>query len=76
MKINGINTKYFDTKNFWLSLTIHDPQNKFIAKKCNQNNIKNSSFSNNSARSYNPKYRMKLLLKSYPEIKKEYKRYM
>ena len=34
-----------------LSLTIQDPQNKFIAKKCVQNKIKNSLFSKSSARS-------------------------
>ena len=48
--IKGIILKYFDIKYFWLSRTIHAAQNKLIAKKCVQNNIKKASFSNKLAK--------------------------
>ena len=62
--INGKKTKYFDITNLLLSLTIQDPQNKFIVKKCAQKIIKKASFSNNSAKLYKPKYRLKFSKKS------------
>ena len=36
---SGKDIKILFIPNFWESLTIHPPQNKFIAKKCNQNKI-------------------------------------
>ena len=65
--IKGSVVKNLDIYNFWLSLTIHDPQNKFAAKKWVQNNIKKASFSNKSPKLYSPKYRIKNSNKSYPE---------
>ena len=60
----GKKIKILETPNFWQSLTIQAPQNKFIDKKCIQNNIKNELFENKSEISSNPKYNLKLIEKS------------
>jgi ABC-type microcin C transport system duplicated ATPase subunit YejF len=56
--------------NFLLSLTIQDPQNKLIARKCVQKIIKKPLSINNLFKESNPKYKLKLSKKSYSEIKK------
>ena len=56
--------------NFLLSLTIHDPQNKLIARKCVQKIIKKPLLLNNSFKESNPKYKLKLSKKLYSELKK------
>ena len=60
----GRNIKILETPNFWQSLTIQLPQNKFIDKKCIQNNIKNELFENKFESSFKPKYNLKLIEKS------------
>ena len=57
-------------ENFLLSLTIHDPQKKLIARKCVQKIIKKLLSLNNSFNESNPKYKLKLSKKSYSDIKK------
>ena len=53
-----------DIDNFLLSLTIHDPQNKFIARKCIQKIIKKPVSLNNSLNESKPRYKLKLIRKS------------
>ncbi len=62
--------RIFDIENFLLSFTIQDPQNKLIARKWVQKIIKKPFSLNNSFKVSNPKYKLKLSKKLYPEIKK------
>ena len=56
--------------NFLLSLTTQDPQNKLIARKCVQKIIKKPLSINNLFKESKLKYKLKLFMKLYSEIKK------
>ena len=51
--------------NLEASLDIHEPQKRFIAKKCNQKIIKNSLLENKSLKLFIPRYKLKFSIKSY-----------
>ena len=59
-----MNIIYFDIKSLEPSLDIHEPQKRFIAKKCIQKIIKNSLLENKSLKLLKPKYKLKLFKKS------------
>ena len=57
--IKGTEFTYLEILNFWLSLTIQHPQNKFIHKKCIQNNNKKAFSVNRTFKLSRFKYREK-----------------
>ena len=69
VKIKGKKIKDFGIIYFWLSLTIHEPQNRFRETKCIQKIIRNVVSVNKLLNSFSPKYNKKTSEKSYPEIK-------